>query len=161
MKMMLTIAVVAIIIHLNVKAFAQSSESTTQQVQTLQDKSIKLIIVPDKPSYELDPVIIHFTVKNISSEPVNIIVLHPIYPLIQSISIIGPDDNPAPLTRWGKIQLWLNRGSGGKVLLKPGESLETGILPISRLFDMTLSGNYIVKIITVWGTASCKVIIQN
>jgi hypothetical protein len=141
--------------------FAQSSGPPTQPAQSPKVNSIELIIASDMENYELNPIFVHITLKNIGKQPINIAVDQPIYPQIKSISVIGPDKNPAPLTRAGKYHKWPYRGSIIGFMLKPEESFEAGDIPISHYYDMTLPGTYWIKIATLWGTATCKVIVQD
>jgi hypothetical protein len=124
-------------------------ESKTQSEKELQGQAIsiktkKAVFVPG------EPIILTISLKNVSTNDIEIVG-----PILAGydIEVLGPTGEKVPLTLYGKMRFENSRlGSRAVNMLKPGTdfSLEVNL---SRLFDMTLRGKYIVSAQSVVGRA--------
>ena len=109
----------------------------------------QLAIIPENDSYRFDePITLRLVFKNTGSEKVAIArktrpaQLTKIY----SFEVYLPNGNPAPLTLEGQRQCLPLRGQRPKpIYLEPGEKNEDYVPMLNRIYDMTLSGEYIIK----------------
>jgi hypothetical protein len=94
--------------------------------------------------FEGEPVHVQLLTKNVGEKPVSVIrEAHPLF--VFTISVVGPDGKPTPLTSYGLIQKDV-AGIGSKSLgtIARGEEEASGLL-LSRIFDMTRPGEYKVS----------------
>jgi len=63
------------------------------------------------------------------------------------IEVVGPEDEPTPLTRFGRHRLAMRgRSAASPRRLAPGEAIETTLFA-SRIVDMSELGNYRVRVV--------------
>lgn len=65
-----------------------------------------------------------------------------------SVSVIGPDGKPAALTAYGAVVLKHIPVAGSRIMrtVKPGGTAKAEYVTVSRLFDMTAPGTYVVQV---------------
>jgi len=102
-----------------------------------------------------------FLTKNFGGKPVSVITeRHPLY--IFTVSVVGPDEKPAPLTSYGRQQMdGAGRGSRGKGKVAAGEEDKSGLF-LSRIFDMTRQGEYKVSFSrSIWTADDTRVLVTS
>jgi RNA polymerase sigma factor (sigma-70 family) len=96
-----------------------------------------------------EPVHVQFLTKNVGAKPVTIVREGRTLSVF-TINVVRPDGKPAPLTAYGRQLKDRELGSRAAIKLAPSEVDDTTRLLLSRIYDMTPTGDYKVSFSRVW-----------
>jgi hypothetical protein len=130
---------------ISVDAFAGSeSEKTVERTWGTAVEGQALSAMTEKAAYAPgERIILNVSFKNVGREDVKIVQTNPL--ALYHVSVLLPDGKPAPLTLFGKGTANCPIFARSVGTLRPGQET-SATLPLSRLFDFTLSGKYTVSV---------------
>ncbi len=86
-----------------------------------------------------EPLWVEVQTKHFGTQKISVVQTAPVH--VFTFEIVGPDGNPVPFTKYGKMCFESDPAEVAVTELKPGAE-ELDKLHLSRMFDVTLAGKY-------------------
>ncbi len=111
--------------------------------KTVARNGIELSVEVDRQSFAGGALVIRVTIRNNGKDELRVMGSgHRAF----AINVLGQDRTPVPMTRFFQKKL-VGESTGGKSpTLSPGNAYYSKVYNLSRLFDLTMSGQYTVSV---------------